>query len=302
MAKRDPKFDDGFSEMIPTPASAGIGHNQGPEFLPIGDELLGRLKKAHRGAIKRAEDLIGTPPIAKVENAAQLKKATERVRQYQGSLTELDGQRKAEKEPYRLGGAQVDGFFNEPAEDLEILKRGLERLMNSYNSKVAAEERRRLAAELQAKRIAEDLARKAAQAKIDKANKAAEKAKGKKTIEKAAALQVEAEQALDQVDEIKADVTRAQRALAQPAANLTRARSANAVQSQQEFIDFRDLDRGKISLEALRSHIGIDHLAQALRSYIAANNDALKEDLKNRRQPLTGVEFFMNSRTRVGGG
>jgi hypothetical protein len=106
----------------------------------------------------------------------------------------------------------------------------------------------------------------------------------------------------DQVDEAKADVTRAERRLAAPAAELTRSRSANAVQSQQEFVDFRDLDRNKISLEALRSHIGIDHLAQAVRSYVAANNDALKEDLKNRRQPLAGVEFFLNSRTRVGGG
>ncbi len=301
---RDPKFDDGFSELIVPPPSAapGMGHNLPPETLPIGLELEDRLKAAHKKPMKRARDLIAAPAITAVDNETQLKKATERVRQYQASLTELDGQRKAEKEPYRLGGAQVDGFFNEAAEELALLKIGTERLMNSYNSKVAAAARKKAAEDLAAKRLAEDLARKKAAALAEKARLAAEKAKGTKTIAKAAAKAAEADEALDQVDEARADVTRAERQLAAPAADLTRARSANAVQSQQEFVDFRDLDRSKISLEALRSHIGIDHLHQAVRSYIAANNDALKADIKNRRQPLAGVEFFMNSRTRVGGG
>jgi hypothetical protein len=300
---RDPKFDDGFSEMLPVAAShAGMGHNQGPEWLPIGKELEDRLKKAHKKAIARAQDLIDATPIAAVGNEAQLKKATERVRQYQASLTELDGQRKAEKEPYRLGGAQVDGFFNEPSEELALLKIATERLMNAHNDRVRIAERKKRAADLAAAALAQaEVARKARVAK-EKADAAALKARGKKTIARAAAAAADAEELLDQVDEAKADVTRAQRRLAAPAAELTRSRSANAVQSQQEFVDFRDLDRNKISLEALRSHIGIDHLAQAVRSYVAANNDALKEDLKNRRQPLAGVEFFLNSRTRVGGG
>jgi hypothetical protein len=252
--------------------------------------------------MKRAADLIDAAPIATVTNESQLKKATERVRQYQASLTELDGQRKAEKEPYRLGGAQVDGFFNEKAEELALLKIGLERLMNAHNDRVRQAERKRRAAELAAAELArQEVARKARIAK-EKADAAAEKARGKATIAKAAAKIAEAEDLADQVDQAAADVTRAQRRLAAPAAELTRSRSANAVQSQQEFVDFRDLDRAKISLEALRSHIGIDHLAQAVRGYIAANNEALKDDLKNRRQPLVGVEFFLNSRTRVGGG
>jgi hypothetical protein len=299
---RDPKFDDGFSEMLPVAASHGIGHNQGPEWLPIGKELEDRLKTAHKKAMKRAGDLIDAPPIAKVDNVTQLKAATERVRQYQASLTELDGQRKAEKEPFRLGGAQVDGFFNEKAEELALLKQGTERLMNSYNDRVRLAERRKRLADLAAAQMAQaEVARKAREAK-EKADAAAAKARGKQTIAKAAAKKAEAEILLDQVEDAKAVVTHAERRVAAPAADLTRARSANAVQSQQEFVDFRDLDRSKISLEALRSHIGIDHLAQAVRSYITANNDALKEDLKNRRQPLVGVEFFLNSRTRVGGG
>lgn len=299
---RDPKFDDGFSEMLPAPLSHGIGHNQGPEWLPIGKELEDRLKAAHKKAMKRADELIDAPAIAKVENPTQLKKATERVRQYQASLTELDGQRKAEKEPYRLGGAQVDGFFNEKAEELALLKIGLERLMNGYNTKVARDARIKAAAEAAEKRAAEAEAARKAKEKADKAAAAAAKAKGAKSAGKAARLAVEAEAAAEDHQAARVETVRAERQLHQPAANLTRARSANAVSSQQEFVDFRDLDRNKISLEQLRPYLGIDHLAQAVRAYIAANNDALKEDLKNRRQPLAGVEFFMNSRTRVGGG
>lgn len=303
MAK-EPKYDDGFSELlIPTPSQRlGIGGNNPPESLPIGKELDDRLKAAHKKAIKRAQDLIDSKPIETVDNAKQLKDATERVRQYQASITELDGQRKAEKEPYRLGGAQVDGFFNEPGEDLVLLKLGLERRMNSYNDAIKAAERKKAARLLAEKQIAEEAARKAAAAKLAKAEALKAKAKGAKTISKAAAAVADAEEALDAHEETKAEVTRAERHLARPAAEITRSRSANAVQSQQEFVDFRDLDRGKINLEALRNHIGIDHLHQAMRSYITANNDQLKADLKNRRQPVAGVEFFLNSRTRVGGG
>jgi hypothetical protein len=149
--------------MLPVAASHGIGHNQGPEWLPIGKELEDRLKAAHKKAMKRAGDLIDAPPIAKVDNVTQLKAATERVRQYQASLTELDGQRKAEKEPFRLGGAQVDGFFNEKAEELALLKQGTERLMNSYNDKVRLAERRKRLADLAAAQMAQaEVARKAA--------------------------------------------------------------------------------------------------------------------------------------------
>lgn len=299
---RGPKFDDGFSEMIPVAKSAGIGHNQGPEWLPIGKELEDLLKKAHKKAMTRAVELIDATPITTVDNPTQLKKATERVRQYQASLTELDGQRKAEKEPYRLGGAQVDGFFNEKAEELALLKLGAERLMNSYNSKVATAARIKAAADLRAKQVAEQLAAKLAADKLAKAEAAKLKARGAKTIAKAADKVVEAEQAVDAHQEARADVTRAERVVATPAADLTRSRSANAVQSQQEFVDFRDLDRRKVDLEKIRAFLTTAAIESAVRQYIASHSDAIKADLRGKKQPVAGVEFFINSRTRVGGG
>lgn len=304
MGGRDPKFDDGFSEMLPAPASAGIGHNQGPEWLPIGHELGDRLKQAHKKAMKRAGDLLAAETIDKVENPTQLKKATERVRQIQASLTELDGQRKAEKEPYRLGGAQVDGFFNEKAEELALTKLAIERLMNDYNSRVAAAARKAAADELRKKQAAEALARQVAADKLRKAEEAKAKARGKKTIEKAAGKVIEAEDAIAAHEQSQVEVTQAQRRLAAPAADLTRSRSANAVSSQQEFIDFRDVDRKKIDLEKLREHLSIGAIESAVRLYVAANTDSIKADLKHKpaRQQLAGAIFFMNSRTRVGGG
>ncbi len=297
-----PKFDDGFSEMLPIAKSHGIGHNQGPEWLPIGKELEDLLKKAHKKAMVRAEELIDAPPIKTVDNAAQLKKATERVRQIQASLTELDGQRKAEKEPYRLGGAQVDGFFNEKAEELALLKLGAERLMNSYNTKVATAARVAAAAALRAAQLRQQLAAKAAADKLARAEAAKAKAKGAKTIAKAADKIVEAEQAHEAHQEARADVTRAERQLATPAADLTRARSANAVQSQQEFVDFRSLDRRTVDLEKLRSFLTTAAIESAVRQYIASHSDAIKVDLRAKKATVAGVEFFMNSRTRVGGG
>lgn len=301
---RGPKFDDGFSEMIPVAASAGIGHNKGPEWLPIGKELEELLKKAHRKAMVRATELIDATPITAVDNVAHLKKATERVRQIQASLTELDGQRKAEKEPYRLGGAQVDGFFNEKAEELALIKIGTERLMNSFNSRVAAAARQLAAAELRKKQAAEQLARKLAADKLAAAEAAKLKARGAKTIAKAADKIVAAEDAVGAHEEAQADVTRAERQLAAPAADLTRSRSANAVSSQQEFVDFRDVDRKTIDLEKLRSFLPLASIESAVRAYIAANTDAIKADLKHKpsKQQLAGAVFFMNSRTRVGGG
>jgi hypothetical protein len=37
----------------------------------------------------------------------------------------------------------------------------------------------------------------------------------------------------------------------------------------------------------------------AVRGYITANGEAIKEELRNRRQPLKGVEFWINTRTNV---
>jgi hypothetical protein len=100
----------------------------------------------------------------------------------------------------------------------------------------------------------------------------------------------------DQAAEARAT---AEAAAATGAAGVTRTRSSNAMSGQQEFVDFRDFNRETIDLEKLRAHIPTDAYEQAVRSFVRANADMLKDEIKNRRQPVRGVVFFINTRTQV---
>ncbi len=324
---RDDKYDDGFAPLLPSPPSAGIGHNRGPEWLPIGDELESRLQEAHKKAIDRAEELKGKKgSYTKVEDAKALKKATEYVRQIQAAMTALEAGQKAEKEPYRVAVGQINGILGTPYDELDVIKRDLERKMTSYNTKVLREERlkreaeaaKKRAAEAAARRIQEEkdrvaretaekaqkaieeAARKAAESKKPAAAKAAPK-KVVKAIEAATEAQRAADQARDEADDIAAETTRAERAVLAPAADITRARSTNAVQSAQEFVDFRNLDMAEIDLEALRGFLDQAAVEKALRSYIGVNNTIIKRAIRAKQAVMPGVEFWINARTRVGG-
>jgi len=321
---RDDKFDDGFSEMLPVPPSAGLGHNRGPEWLPVGAELETKLQTAHKDTLDRADELRSkNGSFRKVETTAELKKATEYVRQLQAAMTALSGAIDIERAPYRVALGQVGGILGEPHDAIESIKKATEAMMTTYNQKVLREERRKREQDLAKKRADEEAARavqrskhaaalkarEAAQRKIDEAAvSAAAAAKPKpppkavvKAIAKANQAEREATDARDVVDDYRAEVTRAERAVKAPAAEITRARSPNAVQSAQEFVDFREFNKDMIDLERLRAFIGTEHLHTALRGYVTANNASIKDDIRNRRQPLKGVEFFINQRTRVGG-
>jgi hypothetical protein len=180
----------------------------------------------------------------------------------------------------------------------------------------AEEQRRRDAAAAEAKR-AEDAARAAAESAARKRN---EKARAEAEAE-AKRLAEEARRAQEkrrQEEEAAADERRkreetaraaearaaderaaAEAAAAVPAASLTTTRSSNAQSGLREFVDYRDVNRETIDLDRLRSHIPADALEQAIRSYIGANSDSIKDEIKNRRQPIRGVIFFINQRTQV---
>lgn len=313
-------IDDGFSEIMPEPPSArraGIGDNLGPEWLPIGPVLDERLNDAHAKILKRAEEVrVSGLAIKAVDTPAQLKTATERVRQIQASMVTLDNTRKVEKEPYRLGGSQVDGVLGTPFSELETVKRSIELMMDAYNRKVVREARAKAAAEAEKRRKEQEAALKlklaaeakaaAARKKAEDAIKAAEQKKMRgKTVDRLIDQANDATRAADEAADLHEDKTteveRAHRTLLRPAALISRSRSTNAVQSQQEYVDFRALDKARIQVEALLPFLTSDMLATALRGYIQANGAAIRDDLKNRRQPLRGVEFFINTRTRVGG-
>lgn len=122
-----------------------------------------------------------------------------------------------------------------------------------------------------------------------------------KTIAKAEALKVEAKTAENDAADANADTVRAARAAQAPAAELTRHRSANAVQSAQEYVDFTISNFDDVDIEKLRSFIPQEAINQAVRAYVRIHEDRIKRALKIDQPVISGVSFFINGRTRVGG-
>lgn len=323
MGKND-TFDDGFSEIVVQPPSAGIGHNKGPEWLPVGSELQEKIETHYRALLERAKELIAKQGAFKsVGNEADLKRSTEYVAQLQEAMTRLTSAYDLEGAPYRTAQSQVRGLLGMPKDDLEAIKRTVEGPMTAYNAKVLREAREKREKEAAAKRKAEADAREAqriadaaalkarqeAQRKIDDAAakaKAAGATKPKlppaavfRAIEKADALAEVAKAARNIADDVSAEASRATKHAAAPAADLTRKRSPNAIQSGQEFLDIRNVDKALLDPAKIWPFIKTEQLEQALREYGRINASEIKKQIAAKKQPLTGVEFFINLRTNV---
>lgn len=320
----DPRFDDGFSEMVVQAPSHGIGHNNGPDWLPVGPELQEKIETHYKTLLARAKDLIAKKgAFVKCETGADLKRSTEYVAQLQEAMTQLVSAYDLEGAPYRTAQGQVRGILGMPKDDLEAIKKTVEAPMTAYNAKIIREERERLQKEADAKRKAEEAAREiqrkadeaARKARADaqkKIDDAAAKAKAEgakkpklppaavfKAIAKADALDDKAKTARNIADDVSADASRATKAAGAKASDLTRQRSPNAVQSGQEFLDIRNLDKGKLDPAKVWPFIKTEHLEQALRDYARVNATEIKKQIAKREQPLIGVEFFINLRTNV---
>lgn len=323
MGKND-KFDDGFSELVVQPPSAGIGHNKGPEWLPVGPELQEKIEGHYRTLLSRAKELIAKQDAFKaVTNEADLKRSTEYVAQLQEAMTQLTSAYDLEGAPYRTAQSQVRGLLGMPKDDLEAIKKTVESPMTAFNAKVLREAREKRERDAAAKRKAEDdarevqrkadaAARKAredAQRRLDDAAakaKAAGETKPKlppkavfTAIAKADSLAEVAKSARNVADDASAEASRANKLAAAPAADLTRKRSPNAIQSGQEFLDIRNVDKAALDPAKIWPFIKTEDLEKALREYGRINATEIKKQIAAKKQPLTGVEFFINLRTNV---
>lgn len=308
---------DGFGALEYLPPR---GHNRPPSLL-LDEALVADIENDSAFLFARADELAGAesrmPPVDGPTNEA---KATEFVRQIQAAVKAIDAARIARKEPYRRGASQVDSRFNIPTDALEKLKKRVEARLTEYKRAVAEAARAKAEAEAKARREAEEKAaaeRRRAQEEAERkereAREAAEAAARKRSAEARAKAEAEARRAAD-----AAEVARKQREAAEeaervaaearhkaeklaeaPAAEHTRRRSTSAVSSLQEFVDFRDLDRRNIDLDKLREHFTTDAIETAVRAYARANSDMIKAELKNARQPLRGIVFWINARTNV---
>lgn len=203
-------------------------------------------------------------------------RAADLVKMITACMKNSEADRVARKEPFLEGGRINDGIFN--AGILEPLKRAkidVERRMTLYQRERAEAERKRR----------EEIARHEREEAARLAREAAER-------EAAAATEAEVDEAISAdalAQQREADAITAQKAAEAKPAELSRQRSDyGAVASLRRFWDFTDLDRDKIDLEALRSHLPLDAIEKAVRSYIRAGG-----------RDLRGVTIFENTATSV---
>jgi pyruvate/2-oxoglutarate dehydrogenase complex dihydrolipoamide acyltransferase (E2) component len=328
---------DGFSEVeaaTQDPRMA-IGGNNPPTLL-MGDDLLRSINERYADILKEADDceeavkLIPTDKDGNLlcSDEAWLKKLSDFVKKIRRCVKKLDGARTAEIVPYDQCRDIVHNRFRECMDTLvspdtgrrktEKIKERVERAMDEYNTRIAEAERKRREDEARIQREREDAerrkreaaeaeARAAAQAAADLAAAAARKrnAETKAAADEAARIAREAsekferEAAKRREDEQAAAAARseAERAASATSQDLTRVRGGSSVSSQTEFVNWRDLIREKLDLEALRAHLPASALESAVTSYLKANKDTIKDELTNKRQPLRGVIFFVDTKT-----
>jgi len=250
--------------------SPNIGHNQPPEDA---DPITARLAEDHATLLARRDELSGAfdrvpEEIADEETAG---KAADFIKQISACAKNADKIRVDEKEPYLEGGRKVDGFFKAGVmEPLDKIKKAVSARLTAYQRKKDEEERRRREEEARAAREEEARARREAE---EKAAALAEE----QDLDAAIAAEESAKKAA-------AASEQAARAASANAAETSRTRSSNgSVASLRPEWKHREdsLDRATIDLEALRDHLPMGALHQAVRAYIKAGGRDLK-----------GVEIF----------
>lgn len=203
-------------------------------------------------------------------------KVADLARQISACRKNAEAMRVAEKEPHMAASRAVDGFFkNTLLDKLDGLFRTLEKRITIFQR--AKAEKERLAREAEARRL-KDIAEK-------EAEEAAKKAAAMQTpVELGDALKAE-----DQAKQTAADAAAAAVTASASNAELSRTRGdQGAVASLRTFWDFRDLDRAKIDLEALRPYLTVADIEKALRGAIKAGC-----------RKINGAEIFENTATTI---
>lgn len=144
--------------MQPSPS---IGHNRPPII-----EVLSDTQAALLGEVEALARLAGGAPT-EVQGEADLDTMGKLVRAAADLWKRADAARAAEKEPYLVGGREVDGFFKTPLDRLDRIKKVMTDRASIYQRKVAEEKRVR--AEAEAKRLRDEAAArdKAAETALD---------------------------------------------------------------------------------------------------------------------------------------
>lgn len=244
-------------------ARLGIGGNQGPPLLLLGETLREQLVDAGADLLRRKNELVAAaarmPAITDEISAAMV---TDFIRQLSAAAKAADGRRIAAKEPYLEGGRGVDGFFQAIMHPLVTAKKDAEARLGAYMREKEAKARR-------AREIAAQLEREAAEAKRREAERQAAEIANARSLDDAIAAERNAQIA-------EAQATKAQKEAEVKPAELSRVRGEfGGLGSLRTQWTFNGIDRDKLNLEELRYHFPQDGLERAIRSFIKAGGREL---------------------------
>ena len=239
------------------------------------DPLLERLRENHADLIKRRGELLYSIDQAPTDIDDEAS-AGELADFIQIEVAEfIKGAKRVhhdEKMPFLAAGRTVDSFLHTLVDAVEEGKLKVNGVRKRYADAKAAEERRRRdeearVARAEAQRIEQEAAERAAAMQ--------------KSEDLVSALRAEGE-----ADQARRDAEKAEKVAAEKPAQMGRSRGERGgMTTLKQFWDHADLDREAIDLNALREHLPMDAIEQAVRSYIKAGG-----------RTLTGVRIFENTR------
>lgn len=241
-----------------------MGHN-------LTETLIDRLAREYETEQKRAEDLLSgfkNMPVV-IEDEETYQKASAFAVQLQKHAKLLDGKHSIEKEPFLRDGRVVDGFFKNPAKDLEDAKRQVEKRQGTY---------------VAVKRAAEQRAR-------DETERLARAEASRLEAEALAAMEKQPDQADDIVEQAVDAIERADIATEEAAAPVTTLQKTHT--SFGTVASFNDpwaveiTSKDSLDLNKLRPYLSLDVLDKAAKAYIRAGG-----------RELTGARIFQEPKVR----
>lgn len=263
---------DQDGKLLPQPGLGldprlGIGGNSPPPEFSIDNHVAGLAARLNADHFAMMNEKVG--PIAQRANDApqafandeDLANAADIVTDARAARAELDGLRKKEKEPFKLGVETVDDFFRDPIKRLDRIVTVFEDRATVYTR----EKRRKAEA--------------AAQAERDRLAREADEARQKAAVAAEFGDEAEANEHSEAAAQAEA---RIEEAAPQTAPEPVRGTTGGSARSRAEWT-FEIEDFAKLDLNALRDFIAPEAVEKALKAYVKLRKATAK---------VEGVRFF----------
>ncbi len=291
--KRGPKFA-GKSETTEAPAQ--IGDNVPPSETEALRQNLDEKTQALRERMRDLQvGLARVPDPITEENASQV---TDFIGQVKRCLRDVEAKRKECKAPLDEQAKALQRYFKGISDPGQAMLGPVEQRYGAYVRKREAEERERLAAEQRKREEEERKAAEEATQKQREAEEAARKAESDEDRRRAALQMEQAERARQQQEDAAEAAKKAERAATGP---IHQKGSLGATGYTARTWKHEIIDRDAIPLEKLRPYLKDEHLAVAIRAYMAAHAEEIRRDGEKSAAAvaLAGVRIFEDTDVRV---